>query len=74
MPDVKMIVIQKPVEGTISVIAPNFPGPSFKGSGTYNLMCGNCGAVLGEKLEGGVVEDIVIQCFACKAFNASRAL
>jgi len=65
-------VIAPPEPGTRSVMEQTpgvAPFPFIIGSGVLNLLCGNCGTVLAEKIEEGQVSNIVFRCPVCSRYN-----
>lgn len=65
--DLKLRIVAEPETRTRSVVAPDFAGPVFKGSGQDNGLCGSCGKILVEGL--GSISNVVIKCFDCGSFN-----
>jgi phage FluMu protein Com len=53
----------------LSILAPRMPEPDFRGGGDINWVCGHCDHLLVECMLPGQIEDIVIKCFSCDAFN-----
>lgn len=71
MADVRLKVIPKPAEGTAPVIRTD-KGKDFvfiKGAGPDNLLCGNCGKILCEKMTLDQIRGVVFECPNCGAFN-----
>ncbi len=52
MPDVKLKVIPKPADNTRIIVRSNSENSTllFKGKADHDLRCGQCGAVLAEKV------------------------
>lgn len=69
----KLRVISKPAEGTRTVFwgEPNTKATTiFTGSGSHNLLCGNCGANLAKGIERGQYgQGIVFGCKKCGSYN-----
>jgi len=65
---IKLNVIPKPSEGTRTVIESKV-SPAFKGEGDSDYICGNCGAVLAEKIRRGQIKNIVIHCPKCGQYS-----
>jgi phage FluMu protein Com len=65
----KMQVIPEPAPNTRSVLAPTFVGPVMSGAGANSYACGSCGTVLLDRVEYKQVQDIVVKCGKCQAFN-----
>jgi hypothetical protein len=42
---------------------------AFKGDGDLNLLCGRCGATLARLIRPGQVQDMILLCSPCGAFN-----
>ena len=70
MMKIKLKIIPKPSEGTRTVVKPK-AGPAFKGDGKTDYICGQCGAVLAEKMRRGEVQikNIVVCCPKCEEYN-----
>lgn len=66
--EIGLSIVSKPREGSRTVIEPEV-APAFKGEGDVDYVCGNCGAVLAEKLREGQIENIVIHCPKCGKYN-----
>jgi hypothetical protein len=68
----RLPVIPPPPEGTASVLVAvgGFQGPFFKGEGAIDLLCGKCLHTLAEALHPGQVQNLVLMCPACGAYNA----
>lgn len=69
--DKKLKIIPKPQEGTRTVLVTKAgAGLTFFGDeGDLNLVCGNCGAILCEKMKEGQIRNIVLQCPICRLYN-----
>jgi len=65
---IKLAIISKPPEGTRTVIESN-ASPAFKGEGDSDYICGNCGAILAEKIRRGQIKNIVVRCPKCGQYN-----
>ena len=65
---IKLATIPKPPEGTRTVIESKV-SPAFKGEGDSDYICGNCGAILAEKIRQGQIKNIVMYCPKCGQYN-----
>ncbi len=68
MPNITLPIIQKPTEGTRSVLQRKAK-PFIKGKGQINYLCGGCGETLLENVEAGQIKNIVIRCPTCGNYN-----
>ena len=66
--EIKLSIIPKPREGSRTVIESNV-SPVFKGEGNVDYICGNCGAILAEKVRQGQIRNIVVHCPKCGQYN-----
>ncbi len=57
-------------DAAVFVAGAGFMGPFFRGSGPIDLLCGRCRLLLGERLEPGQTENLVLRCPRCQAHNA----
>ena len=65
---IKLNIVPKPAQGTRTLIESKI-SPAFKGEGETNYVCGNCGAVLAEKVRPGQIKNIVVLCPKCGKYN-----
>jgi len=65
---IKLKIIPKPPEGTRTVIESNV-SPAFKSEGNVDYICGNCGALIAEKVRRGQIRNIVVLCPKCGHYN-----
>jgi len=68
MPEIKLTIIPKPHEDSRTVIESKV-SPVFKGEGEVNYICGNCEAILAEKVHQGQIRNIVVRCPKCEQYN-----
>lgn len=61
-------IIPKPLEGSCTVIIPKNV-PAFTGEGDVNYICGNCGALIAEKISRGQITNAVVLCPQCGQYN-----
>lgn len=68
----RLPVIPPPPEGTAAILvaAEGFQGPFLKGEGSIDLLCGKCLYTLAEAIHPWQIQNIVLQCPACEAYNA----
>lgn len=66
--EIKLTIISSPREGSRTVIKSKV-SPVFKGEGDMNYICGNCGAILAEKVRQGQIRNIVVHCPKCGRYN-----
>ncbi len=66
--EIKLNVIPKPREGSRTVIESKV-SPAFKGEADVDYLCGECGAILAEKVRRGQITNIVIHCPKCGQYN-----
>jgi len=66
--EIKLNIISKPREGTRTVIESKV-SPAFKGEGDVDYICGNCGALIAEKVRRGQIRNIVVHCLKCRHYN-----
>jgi len=66
--EIKLSIIPKPREGSRTVIESKV-SPVFKGEGDVNYICGNCGAILAEKVRQRQIRNIVVLCPKCGQYN-----
>jgi predicted RNA-binding Zn-ribbon protein involved in translation (DUF1610 family) len=70
MQTTKMLVLKsEPKKGTRTVLVPKHDGPVIEGTGDTSYVCGNCGYVLLDSIDRGQVQNMVIKCKSCGAFN-----
>jgi len=55
-----------------SVLVLTVPGPTFIGVGSVNWICGHCSYLLAQTMMPGQLDNLVIKCFSCGAFNDIR--
>lgn len=67
----RLPVIPPPPQGTAAVFVAGdgFMGPFLKGDGPIDLLCGMCLHRLVQQLHPGQIENLVLQCPACKSHN-----
>ena len=66
--EIKLNIIPRPREGSRAVIESKV-SPAFKGEGNVDYVCGNCGALIAEKVRRGQIRNIVVQCAKCEQYN-----
>lgn len=66
--EIKLSVIPKPREGSRTMIESKV-SPAFKGEADVDYICGECGAILAEKVRRGQIKNIVIHCPKCEQYN-----
>jgi hypothetical protein len=68
---IKLKVIPKPGSGTRIVFAPFSPEPLYIGDdgSAPDYICGNCGCVFMTKVNTLMLDNIIIKCPRCGAFN-----
>ena len=69
MPIIRMKTIQEPEEGTRTVLTGT--DVLLGGSGTYDLICGNCESTLAQRMEYRQVQNMVLHCNKCGSYNES---
>ena len=71
MPDVKLKVVPKPADNTRILVKSNSENSTvlFKGKADHNLLCGQCGAVLAEKVGEREFFSPVFLCSNCNSYN-----
>lgn len=66
--EIKLKVVPKPGERTRTVIESKV-SPAFRDEGDFDYVCGNCGAVIAEKVRPGQIRNIVVHCPKCGQYN-----
>lgn len=68
---IKLDVIPKPAEGSRIVFAPFSPEPLYIGDDTSapDYICGECSCVFMTKVNTLMLDNIIIKCPRCGAFN-----
>ncbi len=63
--------IPEPAPGTRSVLVPaeGLSGPLIKGSGPIDLVCGGCGKVLAAAVGEQELQNLVLKCPSCGAYD-----
>lgn len=61
-------IIPEPVEGSRAVIVSESI-PVFKGNGKVDYVCGNCGALIAEKIDYKQIVNVVVICPRCGQYN-----
>jgi hypothetical protein len=77
MVKIPLRVVPEPAEGTAAVLksADGVARPFMKGTSTgHDYVCGSCGAVLLEAMARGQVQQLILHCAACGAYNDSSSL
>lgn len=72
MPALKLNVIPKPPEGTRAVLQTDRTDKGFvyfSGSGSLDLVCGNCANVLAKGMAEGQLRNLVLLCNQCNSYN-----
>lgn len=71
MPDVKLKIVPKPADNTRIVVISNSKNSTilFKGKADHDLLCGQCGAVLAEKVGERQFRGPVFFCGSCDSYN-----
>ena len=71
MTDVKLKVVPKPADNTRILVKPNSENSTilFQGKADHNLLCGQCDAVLAEKVGEREFCSPVFLCGYCKSYN-----
>lgn len=73
--NVVLPVVENPDPQTQTVIQFEPPklAPFMTDGGDVNLLCGNCGFMIAEKLaSASQIQAVVISCPRCKAYNNTR--
>jgi hypothetical protein len=65
----RMTLIPEPAPNTQAILSPTLKGPVMWGKGPLSYMCGFCATTLLQDVEYKQVQNIVIKCFGCGAFN-----
>jgi hypothetical protein len=70
-PDLRLKLISKPTENTRVVVRSESKNYTilFKGKSGCNLLCGQCDAVLAEKVEREQFNGPIFICNGCGAYN-----
>jgi len=67
---IRLAVIPEPEPNTRTVLLYTGEGTVvIRGSGPVTMDCGNCGAVLAQNVEMGQLQNLVLRCKNCGAFN-----
>ena len=66
--EIKLNIIPRPRRGTRTVIESKV-SPAFKGEGNVDYICGNCRALIAEKVHRGQIRNIVVHCPKCSQYN-----
>lgn len=71
MPDVKLKIIPKPVDGARIIVKSNSENSTilFKGKADHDLRCGQCDAVLAQKVSESQFCGPVFLCGGCDSYN-----
>jgi len=71
VPDLKLKVVPKPSDNTRILVKSNSENSTilFKGKADHNLRCGQCDAVLAEKVGEGQFCGPVFLCRGCDSYN-----
>lgn len=71
MPDVKLKVVPKPADNARILVLSNSKNSTvlFKGKADHDLRCGQCGAVLAEKVGERQFCSPVFLCSGCDSYN-----
>ncbi len=71
MPDVKLKVVPKPAENTriLAISVSENSTLLFKGKSADDLRCGQCGAVLAEKVDERQFCSLIFLCCSCDSYN-----
>jgi hypothetical protein len=71
LPEVKLKVIPKPADNTRILVKPNSEKSTilFSGKGVYDLRCGQCDALLAEKVGETQFCSPVFLCGSCGSYN-----
>jgi hypothetical protein len=71
VPDVKLKVVLRPADNTRIIALSNSKNSTvlFKGKADHNLRCGQCGAVLAEKVGERQFCGPVFRCSGCDSYN-----
>jgi len=70
----RMMVIPEPKPNTRSVLVYMGEGTiAMRGDGNVVMECGNCGAPLVDGVPTGNIQNIVLKCPQCEAFNETLA-
>lgn len=62
-------VIKEPKAGSRTVLSSGKQRPAIQSEGPHSYTCGVCGLVLLKNVAAGQVENVVIKCGSCRAFN-----
>ena len=65
---IKLGIVPGGSEGTGPVREPR-AAPVFRGKGEVDYVCGQCEAVLAEKMDMGQIIHLVLECPSCGAHN-----
>ena len=65
---IKLSTVPKPREGSCTVIESKV-SPAFRGEGDADYICGDCGALIAEKVRRGQIRNIVVRCPKCGQYN-----
>ena len=70
-PDLRLKLISEPVENTRVVVRSDSKNSTilFKGKSACNLLCGQCGAVLAERVEREQFNGPIFVCNGCGGHN-----
>jgi DNA-directed RNA polymerase subunit RPC12/RpoP len=63
----------EPAPNTRAVLVPTHDGPVFQGSAETSYVCGRCGHVLLKGVGPGHIQNMVIKCKPCGAYNDTAA-
>ena len=66
---IKMKVIPEPAPNTRSVLMPEFKGAVMTSKGSLDYYCGNCDITLFRRIDYKQVQNLVVKCGGCGAFN-----
>jgi hypothetical protein len=74
MPQTRLPIIKVPEEKTRSVftrgtVPANKTEPFFTDEGDTDLICGQCGLLLAQGIGARQIQNIVLHCPACGAYN-----